>query len=605
MEVTINVVNEMKKLRNSTYSNKYAWVKEIIQNSQRSGASHIRVELNYDSVTISDDGVGCTNPKHLFEKNVSGWNTTIVNNENPFGEGFFSTIMAANTIEVESVGFNCVFDVLKMFRENTTDVVTVDKNKKKSGFTVKLSNFLPFIDYWGIEFAFRDVGKYIKKPSIFINGEKIKYEGTNPDTNKPFIHYIDNEYFKGWIRPYSWRNGDWDDAIVKCFAFNRLIKDSTKTAGVTGVLNFKSNSVNLRSPDREEFIFDDKYDTVYKVFLNEVRKMYIKVVRKGTDTQIKNFETFIDKYTTIDDYKKFIKFKFVSKDVKPAVSTTTIVTDDKSINNNANSNVVAASVINENINNINTATYNNENLDKTVITPVCSNTAKNVVNIKDNEDFVSPQSGEKIDGRSAYGYYVKSDEMNNYTEQLAIAEYYHIPVIEIRNCLEENIIKSNVKFNHISEMSNNITLTCKYSNTQPQTEYEIRVLKLLKRVMEAIDVDNDLFVICDAHMNKILTVGNKQKPIEKIEALATAYKGKIYLNRKYLYAYTYLKDTSDKMTMEDIRFIMLNLETICHEMSHALYGNDDNTKSHLECINYLMQKIINVIFNCTDKPIYI
>jgi hypothetical protein len=57
--------------------------------------------------------------------------------------------------------------------------------------------------------------------------------------------------------------------------------------------------------------------------------------------------------------------------------------------------------------------------------------------------------------------------------------------------------------------------------------------------------------------------------------------------------------------MEDIRFIMLNLETICHEMSHALYGNDDNTKSHLECINYLMQKIINVIFNCTDKPIYI
>ena len=103
MEVTINVVNEMKKLRNSTYSNRYAWVKELIQNSQRSGASHIRVELNYDSVTISDDGVGCTNPKHLFEKNVSGWNTTIVNNENPFGEGFFSTIMAANTIEVESV----------------------------------------------------------------------------------------------------------------------------------------------------------------------------------------------------------------------------------------------------------------------------------------------------------------------------------------------------------------------------------------------------------------------------------------------------------------------------------------------------------------------
>ena len=154
-------------------------------------------------------------------------------------------------------------------------------------------------------------------------------------------------------------------------------------------------------------------------------------------------------------------------------------------------------------------------------------------------------------------------------------------------------------------MADNIKLKCKYSNSTPKSEFEIRVLKLLNRIMDAINVKGNLFVICDTDINRVLEINGKVKPIEKVDALATAYKGKIYLDRKYLYAYKNLNTESNELTMEDIRFVMLNLETICHEMSHALYGNSDNTKAHLECINYLMQKIINVVFNCTDKPIYI
>jgi len=598
MEVKINVINEMKKLRETTYANKYAWVKELIQNGQRANASHIRVTTTPTTIIIEDDGVGCTNPEALFEKNVSGWDDSIVKNENPFGEGFFSTLMAANMITVESVGFKCVFDVERMFRENTADVITIESNNRKSGFKITLTNLLKNIDWYMVDYHFNEIGKYIKKPSIFVNGDKVKYQGVTPNTNKPFIHYIDNDYFKGWIRPYSWKNDDWDTAIVKCFAFDRLVKDSTKTSGVYGVIHFKPNAVNLRSPDREEFIFDDKYDVAYSVFLNEVRKMFIKVVRYGTDKQIKNFDDLIDKYTTIDDYKKFIKFKFYGKN---ATTTKGSNSTDIDAETAETSNAIAASVTNTAIRNINDAEYNTDNHDTTFTAPTIKRGRKKV----EYENENCNQSGDKIDGRSSYGFYVKSDETSNYTDHLAIADYYNIPVVEIRNRLEENIIRDNKKFQHISAMADNIKLKCKYSNSTPKSEFEIRVLKLLNRIMEAINVKGNLFVICDTDINRVLEINGKVKPIEKVDALATAYKGKIYLDRKYLYAYKNLNTESNELTMEDIRFVMLNLETICHEMSHALYGNSDNTKAHLECINYLMQKIINVVFNCTDKPIYI
>ena len=595
MEVKINVINEMKKLRETTYSNKYAWVKEIIQNCQRASASHIKVTLTRDTVIIEDNGVGCTNPETLFEKNISGWNNNIKNNENPFGEGFFSTLMAANKIIVESIGFKCTFDVKRMFEENTVDVIKVEESNKKNGFTIILTDWLDNIDYYGILCAFDNVGKYIKKPKIVINGDRIKYEGLNPNSNKPFIHYINNKYFSGWIRPHSWKNGDWDTCSVKCFAFDRLIKDSTITTGVCGVLNFKPNSVNLRSPDREEFIFDTLYDNAYENFLDEVRKMCIKIVKFGTDTQIQNFDTFIDKYVNVDDYKRFIKFKFIGRNVGQVNSVKIVEEIDSTF--------LKTSPINNTITNIDNVPYDTTDYDMEVSTPVCS--VKRGRKKIEYNNINCNQSGDKLDGRSSYGFYVKSDEVSNYTDHIAIAEYYSIPIVEIRNRLEENVISQNRKFQHISELANNIYLNCKYSNSKPKTIYEIRVLKVLNKLMEAINVKSDLFIICDTDVNRILKINNQVKPIEHIDTLATAYKGKIYLNRKHLCAYRNLKDDAKNLTIDDIRFVMLNLETFCHEMSHALYGNEDNTRSHLECINYLMQKLINVIFNYGNKSICI
>ena len=599
MDIKINVINEMKKLRNSVYSDKYTCIDEIIQNCQRAKATKVIVELDYLNKTIifSDNGIGCSDPSLLFEKNISGWDSYTTQTENPFGEGFFSVLTIADKIIVESIGFTAEFDVKKMFETNSTDVVNITKNNKKSGFKIILTDLLSDIAISNVQYRLQNVAKYIKTPRVVINGQTVKYEGTKPNTDKPYVHIFDNEYFKGWIRPYTYKNSDWGTATIKCFAFDRLIKNSTLFENVNGVINFKNNSVNLRSPDRKEFIFDNKYDNAQEVFKTEIKKMCLKIVKTGSDKDLKTFEDIISKYLTVDDYKKYIKFKYIKQD-----NQNTDTNDEDKIESEVEPEVESDNNT-SNITDISNANYYTDNNDLNITSNMNSVAAK----LADSSDFDNEfQTGIKLDGRSDYGFYISSDEFEEYNEYISLATYYNIPLVIIRNRLEENVIKINNKFNHISELSSAFEINCKCTNTTLKTDYEIRIIKLLNKITEALNLSRtNIFVIGDTDINRIIDINGTKRMLEKIDNIATAYEDKIYLNRKYLYNYKNLTDDSNELTNEDIKFIMLNLETFCHELSHLIYGNEDNTKEHFETINYLMQKIINIIYGHKNKKIYI
>ena len=579
MEIKINVINEMKRLRSNTYSDKYTWVDEIIQNCQRAKATNVRVEITNKKVIVSDNGVGCTNPEELFEKNVSGWDCETVTNENPFGEGFFSTIVVANTIIVESIGFKAVFDVNKMFNENNINAVTVTPNNRKSGFRITLKDFLPNVYRYEIENRFKEVAKYIKTPRIAVNGSIVKFEGINCKENKPYIHKIDNPLFKGWIRPYSYKLGDYGfNDIIKCFAFDRLIKDSKEFNGITGAITFKPNTINLRAPDRKEFIFDAKYYTAKEMLDNEIAKCYFKVVKNGSDKDIKALETYITNYLDVDDYKNYVKFKFYPKsNASKNENVDNVETDDNSIDETPFNNIINTEI----------DTSNND----------ISNTSSISAKISITNNTNNAQTGEKLDRTNNYGFYVKEEDIENYADILALAEYYNIPVIVIRNLLEENVIETRKNFKHIEYFNECVELIANFKNTKVILEAEKRVLKLLNNITESINGSTNVFVISDTDFYRILHIGNRKHTICEVDNVATAYKDKIYLNRKYLKGYIDLEDTSNTLTNDDIRFIMLNLETICHEMAHSFYGTTDNTKEHFECIINLMQQITNIIYS--------
>lgn len=225
----------MKRLRENTYSDKYTWIDELVQNCQRAKATHIDVQISDDRIVISDNGVGCSDPQILFDKSSSGWDESTTRTESPFGEGFFSTMMAADTITATSIGFSATFDVKKMFEENRTDVIEIQSNRRKSGFTIVLTDLCDGVYTWAVENRFKEVGKYIKSPTMTVNGNRVHYEGLNPKTDSPFVRKVDTPFFKGWIEPRHWRNGDYGDNSIKCFAYSRHIKDSKEFYNVAGL----------------------------------------------------------------------------------------------------------------------------------------------------------------------------------------------------------------------------------------------------------------------------------------------------------------------------------------------------------------------------------
>ncbi len=571
----------MRKLRNSVYSDPFAWVEEVIQNCQRAEATHVNVTIDYDKIIISDNGVGCSDPQTLFEKNTSGWNENIQASESPFGEGFFSTLMAADTITVKSVGFVATFDTKKMFEQNDLNAIDITENKRsKSGFTLVLTNLRQ--DTYNIEKRFNSVAKYIKSPSIYVNGKKVKYEGLKPNIDSQFIRYVDTPFFKGWLKPHSWYT-DWGAAAIKCFAFDRKIMDSDKYPGVEGVLNFKPNAVTLRSPDRKDFVKNDKYYDMLDCLEEEIKKMYLKVVKKGSDEDLHIFENSIDKYVGVDTYAKYIKFQLLNR-------TENIETDDNTdddISSESDDNTMT------DIDNAIAPTCNDIRINQSILPAVQTHNPA-----PDEQTSVQiTQTGYKL---PEYGFYIKkSTPLSTIEQQLKIAEKYNIPIITLRNYLEERVIETMPDiYAPIEDMNVMIGIDCiDCRNAVPSTLSEIRMSKLLSKIAHLFDADDNLFVIADINFERILQLNQDTKlSIEPINKLAIAYDGKIYINRKLLMHKNLPNNADTELTNEDIKFILLNIGVISEAISHCLYHNNDKTLEHAECINAVTQRIINAFY---------
>ena len=613
MEIQINVLNEMKKLRTSTYSDKYTWVDELVQNAQRAGASNIHVETDdyNETITIEDNGCGCTDPQILFSKSDTGWSQDVVDNESPFGEGFFSTMMAANLITVSSVGFDAVFDVKKMFETGDIDCIEVTPNTRKSGFKVVLSDLTDSCRMWGVRDRFRSTCRYIKKPMTILNGEKIPYEGTTPKDKGKYFVKLDNELFTGWLMPHSWRNGQYDNNYLKVFAYERLVRDFNDLHHdiVNGVIHLKDNAVVLRSPDRKDIIQDEKYDRFVELIEEGIHDVMAKILRYGDDTIIKNFESAITKYVPSDECRKYIKFKFIDDKAKPSdfVDADSFDTDDNGIA--VSSPAPAASVQSDyddsydpsmsgpTMNYIEDAPTQigddvfMETVSEHVATPVAAR-RKPVRNMPKSE-----QTGQSLDGVK-YAFYVKENDVSYLETSIELAKQNKIPVIVVRNDIELKCLENdsdNIK--PLDDIDSYISIYGTFDKAYPRDAFEQRIYNLLNEISKKLCGVPDLFIIADTKMHKILTINSDTYQIEEIQSATKEYKGKIYINRKFIKTYGVSLDNNQPFLNDmDKRFVMLNVETIASELATVMYHTHEDTREHYMKMLDIIHQIVYMLF---------
>lgn len=88
-----------------SFTNKDTFIKELMQNARRAGASTIWMTLDEEAkcFTITDDGAGITSPHTLLNLGQSGWSDAqVMAEENPFGVGFAAAIFVSDAIRVRS-----------------------------------------------------------------------------------------------------------------------------------------------------------------------------------------------------------------------------------------------------------------------------------------------------------------------------------------------------------------------------------------------------------------------------------------------------------------------------------------------------------------------
>ena len=609
MEIQINVLNEMKKLRTSTYSDKYTWVDELVQNAQRAGAKHLRVTFDYINMhlIVEDDGCGCTDPQVLFRKSDTGWNETVIHEESPFGEGFFSTMMAADNIFVESVGFNAKFDVKKMFETGDIDCIEITPNNRKSGFKVTLSDLTSNCSFYQATRRFKETCRYIKTPSTFIDGEKVPYEGLTPKDKSKYTVKLSNDMFTGWIQPYSWKNNDWGQNYLKVFAYDRYVKDLPHHDIVNGIINLKPGAVTLRSPDRHDIIQDEQYEELTRLVEEGIKSVMVKILRYGDDKIIKNFEYNITKYLTPEECKKYIKFKFVDDKIKPEDfdNEPTTVDDD------ASTCAVVASDDGLDDAGFDAGPVYDDSYDPTFSGPTMSYVDQAPTQRADDA-FMEPivptktprnmpkseQTGQNLD-EVKYAFYAKELELDEYRDNVEVARQNKIPVIVIRNDIELRCIENTAdKIKHIAELGSCVSIVGSFTDAYPRDAFEQRVYNLLNGISNRLMDAPDLFVIADTKMHKVLSIGNNTFDINEIDNVATTYNGKIYINRKNIKTYGVSLDNNDMFLNDmDKRFILLNIETIASELAHAKYFTSENTREHYLRMIEIIQKIIYMLYD--------
>lgn len=79
VEVKVNVINQLKLLRQSTFKDIYCFLDEDVQNAQRAGATEAKITVKkYEgTVTIENNGKILSNPQALFSIAESGWDDNV------------------------------------------------------------------------------------------------------------------------------------------------------------------------------------------------------------------------------------------------------------------------------------------------------------------------------------------------------------------------------------------------------------------------------------------------------------------------------------------------------------------------------------------------
>lgn len=585
VQVQVNVINQLRLLRQSTFKDKLCFLDEDIQNAQRAKATEVKVEIKrWDKqLIIKNNGAILNNPQALFSIADSEWDEEVTKNENPFGMGFFSNITVSNLIQVHSGNKLITFDVEHMINSGDTEIKVEETDDYFEGFKLTLNNFnYDDIYYSDLERRMETLAKYIHELDIYFDYELLEKKDLTEGDDSLFQTKIDNnDKFTGWIAlSNNWGYSD----NLSIFYKGRFVTKFDGLNYIHGDIHITDRALNLTSPDRKDIIRDSKLSEFRSNIRSYVELLAIETILDGDPDDVSDYSTAVSLYIDkklVKNKIKFATFKSNNEnDLKYIKGIAIAKSNKKSIKNfkeyelflKAEAAWQEESQVEEV--NINAQIENDvPEARGTIIHESSSSYYPGYVEsptIKEN-DLVE-RLGETIIKGDQPVFYIEFNEIEKYEYKLNIIKHYNVKIIISRNQLETNMLKEMKESDnvlHISELEQSVNIKGTLSNTELNTK-EQRALMLLDMISRIVGLNENAFSIGNLMVTKNIKIESLDYEHEVIEdsivVLKDSTNNKVYLDRAIIDQSMLREDLETNLDLNDYKFILCNIQNIIKEL---------------------------------------
>ena len=579
-----------------------------------------------------DDGCGCKNPKNITTLDYSAWNST----DEGFGIGILSCLGLPKIEQIifESENWRLKIDAKSFLEGNEASAEKELLSNKRKGFYVEIkSDYIR--DYYNdlIHRITRD-GE-IQPYNVFYESKLIPPKDLFSEVNGDFVMEFRNKFFDAKL------------CISKDLYYSpniyyekRHVTDAyCFCKGAIGVIELKKNAVNLKEPDRQGIIINEKSNAFGKELVKCRKKLYLEFIKQSSPELLDKYALTISEILSVDDYENLIEIEdecFEKIEEKrnlsemPNIDAFKMLLDNISTKERdsqlslfeSNINDVDLQNISKLLNSINPDpcvkwVKTNKNFENTMTlqtTPITEDIINNAnelviggivwekINVE-KEDKLNDHCGEitfnsiikkkrkntlyKTIKSAKKKVWIKAEDLITYEELKAKAEYYGIKVFVAKNIMYEKVFeKHNTPY--IDEITKNIKVKNYVSNIGAKTNKEEAFLELTKLVSKYYNLPSTTFDIANL---KLITetifdgqvvdreVTENTKDSIKIKGLCEG--SVIYLDRRALglQRFNLIKGELGK---NQYKAILASLMTISHELSHMMYQTVDNTIIHYD-----------------------
>lgn len=579
MQIKSNTLGKLQKIRDGkVFESPLIFIRELLQNSQRSKATRVDFLVLDGEFICKDDGCGCNNPENVFTLDLSSWESI----QEGYGIGFWSCLCvpAVKSIIVESKDWICSIEANNIFENGDLSVKKEKSSSKICGFKVTIKS-----DYF--DSNSKEVEKYIYDVAKFLPFDVTVNECLMPKQDlfdsfvpETFCKMYNNRLFKAKFaisrNCYTEPSLYYDKRFVSSFGYLDYVE---------GVFEVKADKITLREPDRTSFIRDDKHKILCDKLQECIKDLFLSYIRQS-GLNDESYNSAIEYWLDVKDYEKYLEFdtsmidsmidETVSPEKEPVVEL--VEENDDEID-------IACD--------IDSSRFEKKDIVVTQhLKKVACTTTSNSMPIKEAsfKDKIKKMRKAVWVSKSEYSFY------QNYIQK---AKYKGLKVIIARNILYETALRR-YGVMHISGLEDAFTETFIKSNIQLKTSKEEAFVSLLKPIVKKYNLAYDTFLIANIAIESSFVVNGetvfKTKHVNRkndINVFGVTDGSHIYLDRVALELNKF-NIKKDNLGVWELKALMNSVNTIAHELAHLLYGTTDNTPEHYNYEITIQREIISL-----------